>query len=153
MEYDLTQENLDWLKVNQPGLTFDRSSKTLSGVFKFSCQYENKEVITDSYEVKISFKSTEPLPMVYETGGKIRRTAMLQGKPLNDLHQYDDNHLCLIRWDKMKDWYKDGFDFETFMGHLETHFYWLSYVYRYNTEPWPADPHGWPNLEMQLKYE
>ena len=153
MEYVLTHNDIEWLKVNQPRLTYNHSSNTLTGVFRFSCQYEDKEVITDTYEVKILFNSTERLPLVYETGGKIRKTASMQGKPLEDLHQYQDNHLCLIRWDKMKDFYKDGFNFNTFMSHLETHFYWLSYVYRYNKEPWSADPHGWPNIEMQLKYE
>lgn len=153
MEYVLTHNDIEWLKVNQPGLTFNCSTNTLTGIFSFSCQYDDKEVITDTYDVKILFNSTERLPLVYETGGKIRKTAQMQAKPLEDLHQYQDNHLCLIRWDKMKDLYKDGFDFITFMSHLETHFYWLSYVYRYNKEPWPADPHGWPNIEMQLKYE
>lgn len=153
MEYEITSKDIEWLKVNQPKLTFDHTNKTLSGVFEFSCKFANEEAITDSYQIEVHFLSPEKLPLVYETGGKIRKIAKMQEKPLEDLHQYQDNHLCLIRWDKMKDWYKNGFDFETFMRHLETHFYWISYVYRYNKEPWPADPHGWPNLQMQIKYE
>lgn len=152
MVYELEKEDLEWLKVNQPGLTFNPQTKTVSGIITFSCQYADKETITDSYQIEILFNSPERLPLVYEVGEKIHKIANMQNKPLNDLHQYEDNHLCLIRWDKMKDWYKNGFDFKTFMYHLETHFYWLSYVYRYNKEPWPADQHGWPNKEMEEKY-
>ena len=146
MVFEVTNKDLEWLKVNQPGLTFNHSTKTLNGVFSFSCQFADKEVITDSYQIEVKFDSPERLPLVFEMGGRIRKTAKMQEKPLEDLHQYEDNHLCLIRWDKMKDWYKNGFDFKAFIRHLETHFYWLSYVYRYNNEPWP-------NIEMQLKYE
>lgn len=143
MVFALTETERSWLKQNYPSLKYDSEYNRLIGEFRFSLQFRSLEPITDSYVVAIHFNSYENLPIVYELGGKIARTALIQGRTKPDMHIYGDNHLCLIRWDKLKEWYCNKFKIKTFMRHLESHLYWVSYVDRYGKEPWPAEKHGW----------
>lgn len=147
--------NLDivWLKVNYPRLTFYPKDNILAGELTFSCEYADRENITDSYQILIMFNSRELLPEVYELSGKILRTSKIMGISVRDLHQYEDGRLCLIRWDKLDDWYKNGFNIQDFMRHIESHLYWTSYVDRYGVEPWSAEKHGWPNKKLERKFD
>lgn len=152
MDFVINQFDIVWLKVNYPRLTFYPKDNVLAGILKFSCGYADHETITDSYHILIKFNSREMLPEVYELSGKILRTSKIMGKSIRDLHQYEDGRLCLIRWDKLADWYVNGFNVQDFMRHIETHLYWTSYVDRYGEEPWSAEKHGWPNKNLEKKY-
>ena len=60
-----------------------------------------------------------------------------------DLHCYKDGRLCLIRPDKVHEFYPSGFSLMAFMKHLQQYFYWVTFRYRYGYEPWPGEKHGW----------
>lgn len=152
MVFIITDSDIIWLKVNYPTLTFYPEDNVLAGELAFSCRYMYHEEITDMYQILVKFNSREMLPEVYELSGKILRTSKIMSKSIRDLHQYEDGRLCLIRWDKLDYWYKNGFNIRDFMKHIQTHLYWTSYVDRYGVEPWPAERHGWPNKNIEKKY-
>lgn len=96
----LTDEEIVWLHQYQPHIFYFHKEGKAYGYFALNAQYAGKRII-DKYEIAIDFARLEnrAIPLVYEVGGRIRKTACLYNKPLIDLHQYDDNHLCLIRPD------------------------------------------------------
>lgn len=140
----LTESEISWLRDNYPELTFDSVRNSLSGNLHFCLQYVDSPVITDDYSIEVLFNEEDYslLPVVKETGGKIRHLAQLANIPLDALHQYDDDQVCMVRPDKVWQWYPYGFDLPTFMEHLKTHFYWVSHTATYGKEPWPGEPHG-----------
>lgn len=139
----LSDYDINWLQQRQPLMRYSKNSQTWEGDFSFSLQYQNKEKITDTYRIKVDFSDIEAnLPKVYDVGGKIKRSAILAGREIIDMHLYSDGHLCLIHPKKFKEWYRRGFKLRKFIQHIETHLYWISYVTKYGVEPWAAEPHG-----------
>lgn len=145
MVYRLTLKDIDWLRVNHPGLQYIPDANIIIGTFSFSAKFQDKETINDEFDIKIDLDSLkhERLPLVYETGCKIKRIAKIHNLPLDNFHQYQNGELCLIRPDKIDKWYKNGFDLKTFFKHLKTYFYWVCYKDRYGKEPWKGEKHGW----------
>lgn len=144
MVYRLTPQEECMLRYYQPELHYLPKANIIVGKFRLHAKFRDKETITDNFDVLINLDSgKELLPKVIEMKGKIKRMAQLHKSDLADFHQYNDGALCLARPDKIKEWYKDGFSFEKFMQHLETHFYWVCYKDRYDKEPWQAEKHGW----------
>lgn len=138
----LSDYEIGWLRHRQPQMQYNNETGIWEGLFCFSLQYQNKEVITDEYYIKVDFKSNGDLPLVYDEGRKIARQAILAGRSKLDMHLYNDGHLCMIHHNKMKEWYRRGFKLSKFVKHIETHLYWVSYVTKYGQEPWKAEPHG-----------
>lgn len=140
----LNKIQIDWLRENFPELTYDNQSNTLSGKLHFSLQFSGCPAITDDYSIKVLFNEEDYslLPVVHETGGKICRLAKIANISVDALHQYDNGQVCMIRPDKVEQWYPEGFDLPTFMDHLKTHFYWVTHTATYGKEPWAGEPHG-----------
>jgi hypothetical protein len=127
-----------------PGLQYIYDKNMFVGVFSFRAQYCEGPVISDHFTIAIlcNFPTNSPLPAVCDLDGRIKRMALLLGVPTADLHLNGDDTLCLIRPDKFKIWYPDGFDIRIFEQNLVTHFYWLSFRERYGKEPWKGEEHG-----------
>lgn len=145
MGISLTDEDIKWLGEKFPSLSHVRGPNRLVGDFHFSAKYKNLETIDDCYSLIIDLNESDSsgLPRVYEIGARIKKIAKIQNKKLLDLHQYPNNQLCLIHPSKVHSWYKNGVDLRSFMDNLTTHLYWISYVDRYNKEPWPGEKHGY----------
>lgn len=120
------------------------SHNAFVGTFSFSARYRDLELISDHYKLAILCNEfpNRPLPVVCEIGGRIARMSKILGIDTADLHVNGDGSLCIIRPDKFKLWYPNGFDIKIFERNLTTHLYWLSYRERYSKEPWPGEEHG-----------
>lgn len=148
MVWRLKDEQIEWLGERFPNLFYDRMNNNILGTVEFSCQYKELESVSDKYEIRINLNLGNFLPAVYETGGKIKHIAKVKGKQLEDLHQYSDGRLCLIRSDEFFKWYPCGFDLRRLMENVITHLYWVSYFSLYGKEPWPSQPHGGNYLKL-----
>lgn len=148
----LTDEEIVWLHQYQPHIFYFHKEGKAYGYFALNAQYAGKRII-DKYEIAIDFARLEnrAIPLVYEVGGRIRKTACLYNKPLIDLHQYDDNHLCLIRPDIF--WgvfFKRGFTIQYLFVLVSAFLYWQAYFERYGCGPWPGEEHGWEWLKQYI---
>lgn len=116
----------------------------LSYSFTFRAQYKEGPIISDHYSIAIycDYPSYSPMPAVREINGRIKRMALVLGISTADLHLNYDETLCLIRPDKFKLWYPNGFDIKLFEQNLVSHFYWLCYRERFGDEPWKGEEHG-----------
>lgn len=145
MGFMLSRQEQAWLRQEYPRLFYNEKAGKIVGFFDFRSTYSNIP-ITDSYEVYIDLVRTDIpcIPQVFEVGNRIRKTARLYNRPLIDLHQYDDNKLCLIRPDSfLKRLNKEPFTLQLFFEIIKAVLYWQSYFERYGKEAWPAEEHGW----------
>ena len=62
----LSDYEIGWLRHRQPQMQYNNETGIWEGLFCFSLQYQNKEVITDEYYIKVDFKSNGDLPLVYD---------------------------------------------------------------------------------------
>lgn len=150
---ELTKQEQIWLKSHQPRLYYFHKERKAYGYYTFSSSYANYENITTTYEIAIDFARLEcnQLPFVYEVGGRIRKTSKLYNMPLVDLHQYEDNRLCLIRPDVLiKTYQGKNFRIEDLSSIINSHLYWQAYYELYGKEPWPGEEHGWNWLNQYL---
>lgn len=140
----LTFADVRWMNAKHPGLTYSEELNKFSGMFTFSAQYGDLDLISDHYQIEIlgNCPKDSPLPAVFETEGRIERMSIILNISKADLHVNGDNSLCLIRPDKFRCWYPNGFDIEVFERNLTTHFYWLSYRECFGCEPWKGEEHG-----------
>lgn len=148
--YELTTEEQRWLKYHQPKLFYFHEERKAYGYFSFRSSFQNC-VIPDEYEIKIDFARLEykMIPYVYEVGNRIERAARLYNKPLIDLHQYEDHHLCLIRPDVFVGLFiKRGFFISDLCILINSFLYWQSYFYTFGKEPWPGEEHGLDWLKL-----
>ena len=148
---ELTEHEQLWLKQNQPRLFYLHDERKACGYFSFSSQYGDLEKITTSYEIAIDFARLEyhRLPLVYEVGGRIRKAARLYNMHLIDLHQYEDNRLCLIRPDVlMKVFYNRPIEIDQLCTIIRSHLYWQAYFENHGEAPWPGEEHGWDWLKQ-----
>lgn len=141
----LTTQEQEWLRVNHPKLFYYSDYGHIVGDFEFRATYNNI-TIKDRYEIDIAlFKRHIVLPTVYVTNNRIERARCKLGRDRADMHIYEDNSICLIRPDKVKDYYPNLIvTIPVFMYHLTTYFYWQSYLETYDSEPWKGEEHGWP---------
>lgn len=152
---ELTQTEQLWLRNEQPQLFYLHNERKAYGYFSFNSVYNGCQ-ISDRYEIAIDFARLENhrLPLVYEVGNKIWKVAKLHNKPINDLHQYDDRHLCLIRPDVFLGlFYHRPFDIQDLCILINSFLYWQSYFYIYNQEPWPGEKHGYDWLKLYINKE
>lgn len=112
---DLLDADIIWLKQHYPGLTVVRAQSEIlvTGEFAFSAAFDEDAreyiinpvtgacdrwiCITDSYEIELSLSSTtSSLPSIRETAGRLLATAHRLGRPIEDLHAYENGTLCLV---------------------------------------------------------
>lgn len=136
--------DIEWILKMQPEIRYVDSHNAFVGTLSFSARYRDLELISDHYKLAILCNEfpNSPLPVVCEIGGRIARMSKILGIDTADLHVNGDGSLCIIRPDKFKLWYPNGFDIKIFERNLTTHLYWLSYRERYSKEPWPGEEHG-----------
>ena len=149
---ELTESEQLWLRNEQPQLFYLHKERKAYGFFSFKSVY-NECQITDRYEIAIDFARLEyyRLPIVYEVGNKIAKVAKIHNKPLIDLHQYNDRHLCLIRPDVFYGIFSQRqFDIQDFCILINSFLYWQSYFDIYNQEPWPGEEHGYDWLKLYI---
>lgn len=151
----LTDNDKSWLGDNYPELTFDETTNIIKGSLAFSLQYCEGKTISDKYDIEILLNEQDYslLPVVKEVGGKIQRYATIAHIRQDQLHQYEDGRMCMVRPDKVEQWYVDGFDFKTLMHHIETHLYWVTHTALYGKEPWPGEPHGGEYINNNEKWK
>lgn len=141
----LTIKEQEWLRANHPKLFYYADSGHIIGDFDFRATFSNV-TIKDRYEIDIAlFERDFVLPTVYVTNNRIERARHKLGRARADMHIYEDNSICLIRPDKVKDYYPHLIvTLPKFMYHLTTYFYWQSYLEIYGCEPWKGEEHGLP---------
>ncbi len=144
MACKLRESDINWMLEKHPGLHYIYERDIICGVFSFRAQYGEGPIISDHYTIAIfcNYPADSPLPAVCEINGRIKQMSLLLGIPTADLHLNGDGTLCLIRPDKFKIWYPEGFDIRIFEQNLVTHFYWLSFRERFGKEPWKGEEHG-----------
>lgn len=141
----LTDKEKDWLKANYSTLTYDQTSNSISGRMDINAHYLDLPVIKDSYYVRIdlsTMKSRNELPNVYNIDRRIINAAKKKGKPTADFHVDGKGKLCMMFPLKFTKFYPNGFEIESFMAHLNSHLYWVSYFELYDKEPWRGELHG-----------
>lgn len=141
----LSKQEIAWLRQVYPRLFYNEEAGKIAGYFDLHSSYKNIP-ITDSYDLRIDLVRLDPpfIPQVFEVGNRIRKTSGLYNRPLIDLHQYEDNKLCLIRPDAfLKRLHKSPFTLQAFFEIIKAVLYWQAYYERYGKEAWPAEEHGW----------
>lgn len=140
----LTENDIKWMTEKHPKMLYYAKYKALAGEFSFSAQYKDNERIDDHYKIAIfsDYPPDSPLPAIFEIDCRIKRMSHILGIDISDLHVNYDDSLCIIRPDKFKLWYPNGFSIKVFERNLVSHFYWLSYRERYGIEPWEGEQHG-----------
>lgn len=154
----IAHEDTAWLQLEYPGLQIRGSGKReiVEGLFEFSAAYDEKErqyivnpndaaqrnlvAIHDEYQIRITPPPNEDkLPIVQETGGRIRSFANEMGLPDIDLHIYPDNSLCLVgALDE-----RSPANLRAFLdGPVLQFFYDQSYFERYGRRPRGEYSHG-----------
>ena len=141
----LSRNEIAWLRQAYPRLFYNEEAGKIAGSFDLQSSYKNI-TITDSYDLRIDLVRLDPpfIPQVFEVGNRIRKTSVLYNRPLIDLHQYEDNKLCLIRPDAfLKRFCNAPFILPNFFEIIKAVLYWQAYYERYGVEPWPGEEHGW----------
>ena len=140
----LKKDDIDFLKFRYPDLLYDKINNSVSGSLHFCRSYKGKKICSKySIEFKLEHNDNSILPEVRETKGRILNIAKRKKLTFSDVHLNSlDGVMCLILTIKEKEFYPNGFDFKSFMNHLEEHFYWITYFDRYNKKPWEDEPHN-----------
>ena len=146
----LTDEDIVFLQKKYPTLNYDVEKNIIVGDFVFDAQYKDEdnnvllEAVADRYQIEINLnKVTYGVPIVREIGDRILNIAKHKNINYAELHLNNSNgEMCTIIPPKAKEKFPNGFDLKRFLEHLEEHLYWVSYVEKYNKEPWKAHGHG-----------
>ncbi len=146
MGFNLTQQDIKWIKEKYPKITIHADKLVIYGIVNFHLKY-NGTVLKDEYSVKVklSCKANSIIPKVSETDGKIKLIAKELSKPLIDMHvdENEDKTLCLCIPQKEKDYFPNGFNFKIFFEQLlEPYLYWVSYYRKFKYPPWEEYAHG-----------
>jgi len=159
-QLNLTDEDQKWLSNKYPGLSVTRENgvKIISGEFDLWASY--KEVtLRDSYQIRIELQSSlvSDLPTVIETDGRIKKLAENNNIPINDLHTYDNNQICLCVKPSEATFFPKGFSFQDFIELLVVPFFYAQkYFEEYKIWPWDSYSHGalgwfeWYNDQNEL---
>lgn len=140
----LTEDEIEWLNVNQPEMEYDRERSVIKGPFSL-CHRFNDITLKATFLIEVRLwmmQNRHEYPLVYNPDGQIQKIAQRKNLPLEDLHIYKNNCLCLGLPQRFKEYYPNGFEVERFFDHLTEHLYWVAYFERYNKEPWKAERHG-----------
>lgn len=158
----LTDEDIAWIRAYYPSLRFRRSGirEIVEGSFEFTAAYDELRqqylihpddvlnpkimVIQDKYEIRITPPRLDAkLPMVQETGGRIRNVAKERGLATIDLHLYPNNAVCLVGplYDEPVQSFPDFL-----YGPVLQFFYDQSYFEKFGRWPRGAYSHGIPGV-------
>lgn len=158
----ITEADAAWIRNFYPSLRMS-SDHALSGHLRFRavCQRKsNKEIqifhdskcnqnyasegfIEDVYEVNVIVVENDPMPRVWEIGGRLKSQTESMGKSLADLHMYEDESLCLGNPVKIRaDMAANGSIQNYLEQWLIPYLYYRSYLEKFGCEPWPGLPHG-----------
>lgn len=151
----LNEEDFELLSEKSPELTYNKLDNSISGILNLHRSYKEK-TIRGKYSIafKLEYGHGSILPKVRETKGKILSMAKRKMKSKADFHLNSDNgDLCLIFPIKEKEHYPNGFEFERFLNHIETHLYWITYYDRYNEKPWQDEPHNYDEALLRAARE
>jgi len=143
----LSEKELLLLSEIYPTLKYNKDKNTISGKLKFDLTYSsrNETRIKDEYSIEILLYSPDGsyLPIVRETGDKIRKIAVRKKIDIKALHLNSANgKMCIIIPPKEQERYPNGFKLQEYLHHLEEHFYWISYFDRYEKKPWKDQNHS-----------
>lgn len=141
----LNNQHTDFLSINYPDLSYDRTKNVIVGFISFDLKYKNKEQIKDSYEIEIDLNRVSDfgMPIVREINGRILKIAKNKNKFFGDLHlNNEDGEMCMILPPKVKEKYPNGFDLKMLLEHIEEHLYWVSYFEKNDKKPWAEYGHG-----------
>ena len=140
----LSEKDIKLLDRLAPELTYNPRKNLIQGLLYFDLQFEeNGEPIKDNYEIEIDLNMVyQGLPIVRETGKRIRNLASKKNMTLVDLHINSNDEICMIIPPKIKERYASGFNLKTLIYHIQEHLYYISYIEKYNREPWQAYGHG-----------
>lgn len=143
---NLTEQDQNWLSNKYPGLsvTEEDGVKIVFGDFDFCAIYEGVTLI-DSYQIRIELQSSpvSNLPIVIETAKRIKRVAENNDIPINDLHTYENNQICLCVKPSEASYFPNGFYFQDFIESLVVPFFYAQkYFEDYKIWPWDTYSHG-----------
>jgi len=140
----LTDEEVVFLKNEYPSLSYDTEKNIITGNLIFNVKYRELETIADTYQIEINLNKVRfGVPIVREIAGRILDIAARRNIPYSELHLNRlSGEMCIIIPPKAVERYPNGFDLKELLKHLEEHLYWVSYVEKYNKEPWKAYGHG-----------
>lgn len=143
----LTMQEQEWLRAQHPKLFYFPGYGRIVGDFEFKASYNNVAV-KDSYQVRIELNETSffmPIPKVYVMDNRIERASKILKREMIDMHVFSDGSLCLIRPDKIQDYYPmNQVSLQSFIYHLTAYFYWQSFLETYGKEPWKGEAHDFP---------
>jgi hypothetical protein len=153
-------DDLEWLKLNYPGVYFVASKNILQGCLWFRMSYstsagkglinpdektdfEDGYLIEDAYALTIEFDKSHSRTRVTEDGGRILRAKNKWKLSLADVHMYKDSSLCLCPEPEERIIFSGGFRLRPFFYNiLIPYFYYQSYLEKFGKEPWKGSSHG-----------
>jgi len=142
----LTKEQVEFLNSEFPNLNYDLGKNAINGILSFDLKFGNDgEKIIDEFQIEIDLNNVSDLgiPIVKETENRIFEIAKNKNIPTADLHLNNQSgEMCIIIPPKTKEKYPNGFDLKILLGHLQEHFYWISYFEKHNKAPWKEYGHG-----------
>lgn len=162
-------KDLEWLKVNYPGL-HPTAPDTLEGRVPFRMlHYDNRNYIrpnrsqlaiglenggvylSDTYRVRIVWRKHGSYPTAYEIGGKLETVAEQYGKSMLDMHTYSsqDNALCIANPMDLLIAFVARFDLRQYIeGFLIPYLFEQTYYAQNKQWLWGELSHGhWGHLE------
>ncbi len=145
----VSEEDKKFLLKEQPGLTFEPNKNILCGTLNFKAKL-SRQLIEDAYEINIDFNRCEPLPVVKEVGGRIKKLAEERNINIMSLHanyKTDPPELCLcsriIAFDKAEELRNSETPATDFISQLIISFlYGLSYYNKFSKWPFGDLEHG-----------
>ncbi len=156
----VSEDDLQWLKWNYPGVYYVPAKKILQGCLWFKMAYSSSSgqavinppddmnpeeglVIEDVYDLTVEIDHPMRKVAVREVGGRILRTKSRWKLSNADVHMYQDGSLCLCPEPEEKLLFYEGFSLKRFFySYLIPNLYYQSYLGRFGKEPWRSSSHG-----------
>lgn len=137
---------MEELLVRQPGLRVvpEASDLVLAGTLAFNAQIAGKARVSDRYEVEIRIPERFPrrIPVVFETGGRIRIS----------YHHLMDGSLCLGSETRLRLMLADGLSLVGFVERcVIPYLYRYSYLQMYGEAPFEDLEHGPDGITEDLR--
>ena len=156
----ISENDLEWLKWNYPGVYYVPTKGILQGCLWFKMNYsfltgegvinppdemnlENSLTLEDAYEITIEIDSIKRKVIVREIGGRIIRTKNKWKLSYADVHMYQDQTLCLCPEPEERLLFYTGFSLKhLFYDYLIPNLYYQTYLNKHGKEPWKSSGHG-----------
>lgn len=171
-DFEISVSDKKWLRDHLPGMSFEKEIgiDVIKGKLLIDMVYlgEGKpyiinpdsnnlpsgERIQDEFEIKILMERSgfSSLPQVFETGGRIEKTAQKLGFQFADMHfNPGTNAACLCVWTEENKKLPNGYNIEEFFNQLVIPFFYAqSYFEKYVAWPWGQYSHS--ELGLLEKY-